>query len=148
MIMDARTAFMRSSEEFKRRVEAKGAEVRLIKRGTAEQAGGVAVVAPAGYWSGDQTARRMWPVRPEKTDMNLFDEGRYDGGKGRLWDVWRLVPDPDGMVPVPREAIFSFSEEDRCVIVDAMDGVLYYGRVRGDDEEDIDELLDGVVPEE
>jgi len=134
---------MRSSQEMVELVRAGGADVRKIYGGESYRSGGVLVVHPVGYW--DQPV----PVRVETAPEKAWDGTGYDG-RGRRWDIIRLVPDAAGMVPVTRGQWSKLDESDRAVVGGggssrSEDGAVHFGRPGADRKSDISGLLAGLT---
>jgi len=124
-------------------VRAGGADVRKIYGGESYRSGGVLVVHPVGYW--DQPV----PVRVETAPEKAWDGTGYDG-RGRRWDIIRLVPDAAGMVPVTRGQWSKLDESDRAVVggggsSKSEDGAVHFGRPGADRKSDISGLLAGLT---
>ena len=130
---------MRTSNEISTLIAAEGGEIIFISGGTSYRSGGSLVVTPAG-WQKSPT-----PVRVEKTTLQAFDPTGYDG-RGRSWEIFRLVPDPNGMLPVSEGLWSSLSNENRTVIggngsSKSQSGAIYFGRPDTDQKNDINSIM-------
>ena len=138
---------MRSSREIKAAVEAAGLSCRLKAYGHSYRAGGAIIIAPQGYWASESLFRpnESLRVRPEKTSETAFDPTSYGEGRGRYWEIFRLVPDTSGMVPVSEGQYDALPEDDRFAV--RGNERTCWGRPEADSAEDISALVSGMAPD-
>ena len=127
---------MRTSREFINLLP-DGAEARVHDRGMSYRAGGDIIVSRAGYWDNPVT------VDVEDTGVECFDGTGYDG-RGRHYQVWRLVPSDTGMIPISPGQWAQLSEVDRVMIGQEDKGAVYFGRPENDSKSDIAVALKGL----